>query len=378
LGVAQYLKYKDTTKAFLRKKLLWPLAVTAALSLLFAFTIGIHYNFDGPGTKALIYIAMFAAIYAAVANAFYLIDVVKRKVINWGSSLTHFGFAVLLIGILISASNKRTLTADEVDMVGFTKDTQKELAQSKKLKPGGVVRVKDYLISYKSEFKDDHNPNRWHYNVAFTGNNGRSFNLKPSAFTKLKGQDNAMSATPDYRTINGVSDLFIYMTSLTPPDKKGAPAEYFSKEVKINEKAFLSNGIIEIKGVVKGNESKYKFNPKDTALVFNIEFTDTAGRKFNVYPAYVVKNNSALQYVDSVSKPYDIKFRIESVDDKGNIKLGVKNEADAEPFIQVKIIEFPFIKLMWIGTWIMSIGFMIAMVKRIREVNSKKQNVSVK
>jgi predicted phage terminase large subunit-like protein len=54
--------------------------------------------------------AIWAAVYSFIANASYFLLVLKGKMKAAGSSITHVGFALMLIGILISSSKKELIS----------------------------------------------------------------------------------------------------------------------------------------------------------------------------------------------------------------------------------------------------------------------------
>src|SRR5205085_10188426 len=67
----QYLKYKQTSRSFLWKKLGVPTIVAAVLARLVLVFGNINYVDKGVGFLAAIWVAVVAAIYAAVANLLY-------------------------------------------------------------------------------------------------------------------------------------------------------------------------------------------------------------------------------------------------------------------------------------------------------------------
>jgi cytochrome c-type biogenesis protein CcmF len=49
----------------------------------------------------------------------------------------------------------------------------------------------------------------------------------------------------------------------------------------------------------------------------------------------------------------------------------VKESSRLTPFIALKIIEFPFINLVWIGTVLMVTGLVMSMIRRAKMLKSK-------
>jgi len=105
-AITQYFKYKDTTRKYIWSKLLIPTIISVVLAALVSIFGGIDYDNYGAGFLAAIHLALWTAIYAVVANASYLVFVLKWKMKAAGSSITHFGFGLMLVGILISSAKK--------------------------------------------------------------------------------------------------------------------------------------------------------------------------------------------------------------------------------------------------------------------------------
>jgi cytochrome c-type biogenesis protein CcmF len=46
--------------------------------------------------------------------------------------------------------------------------------------------------------------------------------------------------------------------------------------------------------------------------------------------------------------------------------IGIKEPRTVQDFLTLKVYKFPFINLLWLGTIIMAVGFVISMVRRIQ------------
>ena len=52
--------------------------------------------------------------------------------------------------------------------------------------------------------------------------------------------------------------------------------------------------------------------------------------------------------------------------DSGKIELGIKEDKSIQDIITLKVYQFPFINVLWIGIVIMVIGFIMSIVQRVR------------
>ncbi|HYJ37575.1 MAG TPA: hypothetical protein VEV87_03125, partial [Chitinophagaceae bacterium] len=52
--------------------------------------------------------------------------------------------------------------------------------------------------------------------------------------------------------------------------------------------------------------------------------------------------------------------------DNHKIEISVRESPNMVPFVALKVLEFPFIRLVWLGTLVMMIGFTMSMIRRIK------------
>ena len=72
--------------------------------------IGISYNEKGAGFQGAIYVCVVASVYSIVGNLYYWLHTLKKKLKSAGASISHLGFALTLLGILLSSGNKTVLS----------------------------------------------------------------------------------------------------------------------------------------------------------------------------------------------------------------------------------------------------------------------------
>jgi cytochrome c-type biogenesis protein CcmF len=49
-----------------------------------------------------------------------------------------------------------------------------------------------------------------------------------------------------------------------------------------------------------------------------------------------------------------------------HLEISVKESSRLTPFLALKVLQFPFINLVWLGTIIMIIGFVMSVVRRVK------------
>ena len=93
------------------------------------------------------------------------------------------------------------------------------------------------------------------------------------------------------------------------------------------------------------------------------------GAKALARPVYYVKNNQPNFIIDTIySQGLAIGFS--RVADGQRVEISVKESSKLAPFVALKILQFPFINLLWIGTVVLIIGIGMSMVRRIRLLRS--------
>ena len=57
---------------------------------------------------------------------------------------------------------------------------------------------------------------------------------------------------------------------------------------------------------------------------------------------------------------------LSGIDGNNRFLVNVKESSSLTPFIALKVLQFPFINLLWLGTILMVTGFVMSMVRRIK------------
>ena len=97
-------------------------------------------------------------------------------------------------------------------------------------------------------------------------------------------------------------------------------------------------------------------------------------------PAVGLKDNNLRNIPDTViAQSLIIRFNKLADADANKIELGIKEDQGIQDIITLKVYEFPFINVLWIGIVIMVLGFIVSIVQRLRVYKLKqaaKNNIS--
>jgi len=368
-AVTQFLKYKQTSRDYLVKKIAIPTVVALALSILVSIFGGINYDKYGAGFMVAIHLAMFGAIYSVVANATYIYSGMRGKLKAAGASVAHVGFGLMLVGILFSSAKKEVLSHNTTGiMLTFDPEAKQDPMENITLLKGVRTDMGKYWTTFIDADSVDPRSKAQYFHVRFEKKDGsRNFDLYPHWLKSNKGQQQ-ISANPDkYHYID--RDIFTYITAADNPEQRREDTVQFkSNPIGVHDTVFYSKGLIILDSIVV-NPEKYHFGRGDTALMAKLTIMSKDSMRYTATPVYYVKDNQP-RYIHDTVFAQNLAFRFNGLADGRKINLGVKESSAMIPFVALKVYEFPQINILWIGTIIMIIGFIMSIVWRRRQVKA--------
>ena len=188
-------------------------------------------------------------------------------------------------------------------------------------------------------------------------------NFFQNLIKNTKGQE-GMSNNPDSRHYLH-KDIFTYVNASSLLEGEDT-AQFKSHSVQIGDTIYYSAGFMTLDSVtVNPNTGKHHFTAHDTALMANLTIYTRENRKYNAKPVFYLQD-SRPQFVIDTLVTQGIAVRLNGVDGERKLGIGVKESSKMVPFLALKVLQFPFINLVWLGTLIMIIGFLMSMVRRMR------------
>ena len=375
-AVTQYLKYKNTDKKYFLKKLLIPTIISAVILVITIYVGGIHYDKQGPGFLSAIYLAFFAAIYAVIANASYIWLVLSGKFKVAGPSVAHIGFGLMLIGIIVSSSNKKVLSINTTGInLNFGPGAKEKSLENLTLIKGIDTDMGNYWATYRQSDSTNEAGNIMYFDINFrTKDSLQQFSLYPNLIRNTKGQEN-FSNNPDKKHYWN-KDIFTYISYANTMDKETDTAQFKNYTLNINDTVFYSNGFMVLNKVeLNPSNDKYQFTAEDTALMADVTVYSKGDQQYRARPVYYVEDNQAKYIVDTVFAQ-NIAVGFSRVMDNKQIELQVKESSKMVPFVALKVYEFPHINILWIGIIIMVVGLIMSMVRRIKLLNAVSKSQS--
>ena len=362
-AIGQYLRYKDTPKGVFIKKIGITTLVALALSLLISFFGSINFYKHGMGFLGAIHLAIFASVYGMVANAAYIWTGLNGKLKAAGGSIAHLGFAMMLLGILISSSRKDVLSKNNGILLNFAPETKQDPYENLTLFKGLRTDMGSYWATYQNKDSTGQHGNITYFRVDFEDKkSGEKFTLYPNFIKATKGQQ-GVSGNPDSRHYWN-KDIFTYI-SATSLDATEDTAQFKKHSVKLKDTIFYSYGYMVLNNVsINPSNTKYNIQPGDTLIVADIAVHATDSMRYRATPAISWKGADSRFIYDTVIAQ-DLAIGFTSVNNQTHeMEIQVKESGKMTPYVSLKAYEFPHINLLWLGTIIMTLGFAVSLRRR--------------
>lgn len=363
-AVGQFLKYKVTPASFIWKKLMIPSVVALLFSASISIWGGIEYQKYGPGYLVAIHLSLFSAVYAVVANAHYLLVVIKGKGKEAGASIAHVGFGLMLLGILISSSKKEILSWNTSGIqVNFGKESQEKPAENLTLVKGVATDMGKYMVTYLGDSTAPLDPKQY-FKILFESKDKKeSFMLYPDAFVNYKGNQQLI-ANPSSKHY-WHKDVFTYVTSLPNPEKNKDTASFKEHKIKPGDTIFYSRGLLVLDAVARPevvNPAQVQEGDSVYAAQFTVRSIDSS--LYQASPLLILRGNTMIPVTDTVmAQGLVLAFNGAEAD---GIKVGVKENNSVLEYVTLKAYQFPYINVLWLGVILMTIGFILSAYYRFK------------
>jgi len=352
----QFFKYRHTRNKYLIRNLLLPTIASLVVAVLFFMYVPIDYEDHDIGFLTAIYIAVFAAIYAVIANIGYLILVIKRRVKIPSAPVTHIGFGLILFGILLSSAQKTILSNNTTGVNLLEKSKDYNPAENITLFKNVPTDIDKYKITYVKDTLNTRDRQRVFVIHLEDKKTEKSFNLYPYLL-KNNRQMEGYGATPDAKHFWN-RDVYAFVSAYAPSSEDGDTSAFRPINIKIGDTVSYSGGIIVLHKVDVKN-----LNKDSSAMQLSLDMTVIArdSSRFAAKPTVLLRNDSA-QSIPATIAAQGLAIRFNRVlNARGSLEIGVRdNKAKNTAAITLKVIEFPYIGVLWIGVIVMTIGFLMS------------------
>lgn len=361
-GAIQFLKYKKTAASKAWKQL--GILAAVAIVLTAGLVLGQHIK------PVPLIIFAFTIIFTIIANIVYLINNQKGKVKKAGASVTHFGFGLMLLGVLLSGYGKRIISLDQSGKVmDYGMETFEENARESRenvlIFRNTFVPMDKYLVTYLGDSVVNNDPPITYYKVRFdrrdpeTNQLLESFVLTPDVFVNPKGQE-GISPNPDAKHYL-THDIFTYISSISDPESKSDTSSFIPHVAKKGDTIFVTNGYVVFDELTSQISNK-NYQPDHETIAVNAVMSAYTidGKVGTAYPVYMIKDNQVSNMTDTL-RPLGLMISINKINPQDeSIEFGIRQRAQQDDYVVVKAMIFPYIGVLWTGIIVMFIGFAIS------------------
>ncbi len=425
IACTQFFRYgKNHLGTYLRKI---SLAFFAALAIAFFWSLALGYS----GDEFPLAILLFTCLFAVFANLDYLIRVLKGKWDFAGASVAHIGFALVLLGALISTSRsiKISENTSRFDIERLNEDFSNN--EDVLLFKDDTVQMGPYFVTYESKWKEGVN---LYYTVHYFDKKPRSYRQgelaiargaifaaredhKPSADFIADQKKWELVEDPRQLDLDAIGrwsqfkpgeQLFTLEPRIQLNPEFGNVAEpatkrYLNRDIythvrwaeleadsneagfrtadtlklAVGDTAFVGSTLVRLNGlsVIKPDErERYMVGANDLAVRAIIGVKDDRGEVFEIEPLYILRD-SVLHIPDPVIQDetgLQISFiKIDPISGKHSFSIA-EHYSRRKEFIVMQAIQFPWINILWIGCVLMFIGTIMAVRHRIRQSRKLK------
>lgn len=359
IGMGQFFKYSHTNISEFVKKIIPSFAIAILLSGFILWAVGqLHFAQ---------FMLLFASLFAITANLDYFLRVLKGKFRVAGASVAHIGFALVLLGSLISNSKKEIISQNVTNV-----DLGKEFPNNENilLRIGDTLRMGQYYITYTGKTKEGVN---YFYNIEYfrfdpmTNRLKKEFNLTPVVQTNPMMGNVSEPATKRYLN----KDIYTHVTYAALDDlEENKDEEYkktFTKSVKIGDTIATSSYLIILKELNTGIErAEFDLGADDIAVGAGLTIVDVNGKAVDAQPIFIIKDRLTYS-IEEVLEEQGLKLGFSKIDpETGKVDITIAEKKSTNEFIIMKAIVFPYINLLWAGCIILVIGTTMAIFHRIR------------
>ena len=356
-ATTQFFKYKNSDIQKTAKQL----SIAFLVAVLLSAVVIIPYKLYRLDYVLLIFCGWFSIL----ANVQYLFQVLKGKWKIAGGSVSHIGFAIMLIGILISQGRQEVLSVNKYGIDYGKGFTDKDIAENVLLYQGEPTNMGKYRVTYLG---DSFSVQNIYFNVRYEeldkkGNVRSAFILHPNILMNSKMGNNPVPST--LKTIT--SDLYTHITS-APLKEDGSPIDSIVQDtytVKIGDTIPASRCIVVFESINPDAEIKgFQKQPKDIAIGARLKFI-SLDTTYYIEPVYLVREVVATSVPAKVEKN-NVSFSVIKILPEEN-KMQILVEQKLNKFIIMKAIKFPFINVLWLGCFVMVFGILLSLLRRKKE-----------
>lgn len=381
MGVGQFFRYRETDMKQWSKDMMLAFMVAGSIT-------GICYILTGVKEHPFYVLLLFTTVFAITANIHYMVQFVKLKWRFVGPSVAHIGFALILLGSLVSAGHKRVISSNAASTLNLEAlNTEFKNNENILLQKGDTVRMGEYFITYS---KDTVNGIDVMFAVDYLSlNDNGTFNHEFTLYPKLQTNPRFGNVAEPSTKHFMASDIYTHLTYVDPEKitrlQEGRPIvhdghehdetegfrEIMHYEISDGDTLFSTNCFIVYKGLRSLAAIDTTLPAEKLRLDLQGLFVigDLKGARYEAKPGLSIINN-AYETFPAYNEETGVKIEMVSInaeERKLEVSIQQKIESAGNDFIIMKAIVFPGINLLWLGCILMVVGSGMSVYARVKK-----------
>jgi cytochrome c-type biogenesis protein CcmF len=396
-GTGQFFWWRKIDPQKLKETLMGPILITLVLSALGMWITNV--------THLPYIILLVAAVYSVVANAKILWSLKKGSWHLSGGSVAHIGIAMMLIGIMYSSGYSKVVSLNKSGML-ISREVDDEfnlenvilflnepremdkyslIYEGRNVEARGVpgyIPVEslsptndpyywiaaENLVHKGRTFKSEGDtleisPENIYFKIRYQQGNGKNFTLYPRIQVNASmGQ----VASPDIKRA-AAKDLYTHL-SYAPYMTEEETREWThtdSLNVQIGQTFFINDFVAQLTEVTRVyNVKGLELEDDDIAVKASIAVNGDS-KQYVLEPIFLIRDQRAARIPDVIN---DLGIRVAfSKINPETDSFDFDIYTTQKDFVILKAIEKPYINILWTGTLLLVVGYVIAIRRRYRE-----------
>lgn len=335
-GLSLLLKWKTTKKENFFKESRNSIIATVLASALVIVT--------GNVTDIMLIIFTFATAFSLIVNLEIMIKIISKNLSKLGAYVAHIGIALFFLGVIATG--------------GFTQDKQV------KLEKGETVSVFGYDLTFTGYTPFENNTKyRFNINVA---KDGIENTISPVMY--IAEFNNSLMREPDI--LNKLTkDFYISPLSYSQDGGQGGNSAITMKK---GESTNFNGADITFAAFNFPEDAMTNMMENKPFFIGARLLVNYNGETFDVEPR-MQSDGSGREFVGVEIPEADIKIDMTNLEAAGSIALvfsklsGGSAPVQAAEVLSIEASIKPYINLVWLGTVVMVLGFVISVVRRTKE-----------
>ncbi len=367
-----YFKFKNTDM-----KQFWSMI---RLPLIISVVLGTASVFFLKETNVFYILLLVICWFAAISNFHYWIKAKKAVLKKAGASFAHLGFALIIMGALISTSREQVISQNSsgknIESLGKDFSNETNILLTK----GDTLTMGDYYVTYTGKERIGHNVL---FNIQYMKKDEKAhrylpcFTLRPLVQINEQMGNVAEPSTHHFLT----EDIYTHITyadlsDISNDSTGGGFGAAKTQMIKVGDTVFSSNSIIRLTALdthIDKVTSHLKAN--DIAAGAVLKVTDVNGKVYTCEPIYVISNNM-VKSIDAEVPELGLKFSFTGINpDTHKLEISfAESKKGGRDFVVMEAMVFPFINILWIGCMIMVLGTILAIIQRIQKLKASHKD----